>query len=126
MDAHRIAEVAATTTPANIEDTGTALLEVDGRHVGEVLSIPESKLTGRKWAGVQFARADVTRSALRLLDDGEVWVPGESKSVSVPLCRLDDLGQIGRTDVRLMWDGFDRTDPVTAYPMVAGSRYGAA
>ena len=36
VDAHRIAEVAATTTPANIEDTGTALLEVDGRHVGEV------------------------------------------------------------------------------------------
>ena len=78
VDAHRIAETAATTTPANIEDTGTALLDVDGRHVGEVLSIPESKLTGRKWAGVQFARADVTRSALRLLDDGEVWVPGES------------------------------------------------
>ena len=82
VDAHRIAEAAATTTPANIEDTGTALLEVDGRHVGEVLSIPESKLVGRKWSGVQFARADVTRSALRLLDDGEVWVPGESESAS--------------------------------------------
>ena len=90
VDAHRIAEAAATTTPANIEDTGTALLEVDGRHVGEVVSLPESKLAGRKWAGVQFARADVTRSALRLLDDGEVWVPGESESASIPLCRLDE------------------------------------
>ena len=119
VDAHRIAEAAATITPANIEDTGTALLEVDGRHVGEVLSIPESKLVGRKWAGVQFARADVTRSALRLLDDGEVWVPGESESASIPLCRLDDIGQIG-PDVRDVRDGFEPTGSVTAYPMVEG------
>jgi len=119
VDAHRIAEAAATTTAANIEDTGTALLEVDGRHVGEVVSIPESKLVGRKWSGVQFARADVTRSALRLLDDGEVWVPGESKSASIPLCRLDDFAQIG-PDVRRLVDGFDRTNSVTAYPMVVG------
>ena len=117
VDAHRIAEAAATTTPANIEDTGTALLEVDGRHVGEVVSIPEAKLVGRKWSGVQFARADVTRSALRLLDDGEVWVPGEAQSASIPLCRLDELGQIG-PDRRDLWDGFERTSTVTAYPMV--------
>ena len=119
VDAHRIAEAAATTTPANIEDTGTALLEVDGRHVGEVVSIPEAKLVGRKWSGVQFARADVTRSALRLLDDGEVWVPGESESASIPLCRLDDIGQIG-PDVRDVRDGFEPTGSVTAYPMVSG------
>ena len=119
VDAHRIAEAAATTTPANIEDTGTALLEVDGRHVGEVVSIPEAKLVGRKWSGVQFARADVTRGALRLLDDGDVWVPGESESASIPLCRLDDIGQIG-PDRRRLVDGFDRTSSITAYPMVAG------
>ena len=119
VDAHRIAEAAATTAPANIEETGTALLEVDGRHVGEVLSIPESKLVGRKWSGVQFARADVTRSALRLLDDGEVWVPGESESASIPLYRLDDIGQIG-PDVRDVRDGFEPTGSVTAYPMVSG------
>ena len=61
--------------PARIEDTGTALLEVDGRHVGEVFSIPESRLAGRKWSGVQFARADLVRSAIKLLDDGDVWGP---------------------------------------------------
>ena len=119
VDAHRIAEAAATTTPANIEDTGTALLEVDGRHVGEVVSLPESKLVGRKWSGVQFARADVTRSALRLLDDGDVWVPGESESAAIPLCRLDGLGQIG-PDVRDVRDGFEPTGSVTAYPMISG------
>ena len=122
VDAHRIAEAAATTTPANIEDTGTSLLDVDGRHVGEVLSIPESKLAGGKWSGVQFARADVTRSALRLLDDGEVWVPGESKSVGVPLCRLDELGQIG-PDVRDVRDGFEPIDSVHRLPYGLGPRH---
>ena len=119
VDAHRIAETAATTTPAKVEATGTALLEVDGRHVGEVVSIPESKLVGRKWAGVQFARADVTRSALRLLDDGEVWVPGEGEASDVSVCRLGEFSEIG-PDRRDILDGFDRTDTVTAYPMVEG------
>ena len=64
LDAHRIAQAAADTVPAYLEGMGTALLEVDGRHVGEVLSIRESELAGKKWSGVQFARADVTRSAL--------------------------------------------------------------
>ena len=119
VDAHRIAEIAATTTPANIENTGTALLEVDGRHVGEVVSIPESNLAGRQWYGVQFARADVTRSALRLLDDGEVWVPGMGESSSVSLCRLGEFSELG-PDRRDILDGFDRTDTVSAYPMVEG------
>ena len=117
LDAHRVAQAITTTVPAKLEDTGTALLEVDGQHVGEVVSIPESKLIGRKWSGVQFARADVIRSALRLLDDGEAWVPGEEETARIPLCRLDELGQVG-PDRRDVWDGFERTDATTAYPMV--------
>ncbi|MCY4528682.1 MAG: hypothetical protein OXD46_06595 [Chloroflexi bacterium] len=118
VDAHRIAEVAATTTPAKIDETGMAPIEVDGRNLGEILAIPESKLAGRQWYGVQFARADVTRCALRLLDEGKVWVPGQSVSASVPLCRLDELGQIG-PDIRDVRDGFEPIGSVTAYPMVS-------
>ena len=117
LDAHLVAEAVNSTQPARIEDTGTALLEVDGEHVGEVFSIPESKLKGKQWVGVQFARADVVRSALRLLEDGEVWIPGEVGVGSVPMCRLDEIGEIG-PDRRDLWDGFERTDSVTAYPMV--------
>ena len=117
LDAHRIARAVAAKNPAKFEGAGTALLKVDGQHVGEVLSMPEAKIAGKKWSGMQFARADLTRAALKLLDDGEVWVPGEDASASVPLCPLSDLDQVG-PDRRDVWDGFERTDAVTAYPMV--------
>ena len=119
LDAHRVAQAITTTKPAEFEGTGTALLEVDGRHVGETVSIPESRIRRRKWAGVQFSRADIVRSAFRLLDDGEVWVPGSGSAASIALCRLDDIGQVG-PDRRRLVDGFDRTSSVTAYPLVAG------
>ena len=119
LDAHRVARAITVTNPARLEGTGTALLEVDGRHVGEALSMPESKLASRKWSGVQFARADLIRSALKLLDDGEVWVPGEGGAANIQLCRFDEIGQVG-PDRRRLVDGFDRTDSVTAYPLVAG------
>ena len=117
LDAHRMAQAITTAEPAKLEDTGAALLEVDGQHVGEFVSIPESKLIGGKWSGVQFARADLIRSAVRLLNDGEVWAPGEGKTTKIPLCRLGNLGSVG-PDRRDVWDGFERTDAVTAYPMV--------
>ena len=119
LDAHRIAQAITGTTPARLEETGTALLEVDGRHIGEVFSMPESKLAGRKWSGIQFARADLVRTAVRLLDDGEVRVPGEANVAVVTMCRLGDLGQVG-PDRRRLVDGFDRTNSVTAYPLVEG------
>ena len=119
LDAHIVADAVNTTQPARIEDSGTALLELDGDHVGEVVSIPESKLTGKKWLGVQFARSDVVRSALRLLEDSEVWVPGENVVSSLPMCRVKDIGEIG-PDRRRLIDGFEVTSSVTAYPMIQG------
>ena len=124
VDAHRMAHAVAATPPAPIEGTGTALLEMDGQNVGEVLSIPGSALRGGKWVGMQFARADLTRSAVRLLQDGEAWVPGEQATAAIPLCRRDALGQIG-PDQRNLADGFARTQSVTAYPMVEGHATGA-
>ena len=118
-DVPGMAQAITTTTPANLEGTGAALLEVDGCHVGEMVSIPESKFAGKKWSGVQFARADVTRCALSLLDDGVVWVPGEEDTANIALCRLDELGQIG-PDRRRLVDGYSRTSSPTAYPMVEG------
>ena len=118
-----MAQAISATTPAKLEDTGTALLEVDGRHVGELVSIPESKLVGDQWTGVQFARADLLRTARKLLDAGEIFVSGgggaEGQAYEIPLCKLNALGQIG-PDQRRLVDGFQRTRSVTAYPMVQG------
>ena len=119
LDAHRMAQAIARRKPAQFEDRGTALLNVDGQHLGEMVSIPEARIVGRKWAGVQFARADVIRSALRLVEDSEVWIPGVRTVSRVPLCLLDDLGEVG-PDRRRLIDGFERTSSVTAYPMIEG------
>ena len=118
LDAHRMAQAITTTLPAKLEETGTALLEIDGWHVGEIVSIPESTLVGKQWSGVQFARADVTRTALHLLHEAKVWVPGDTDYATISLCRLSELGQIG-PDIRDVRDAFEPTDTVTAYPMVA-------
>ena len=118
LDAHRLAQAISATTPAELEGAGTAVLEVDGQHVGESVSIAESTLVQKKWAGIQFARADLLRSALKLLDGGKVWVPGEQATATIPLCQFDELGQVG-PDRRDVWDGFERTRTTTAYPMVA-------
>ncbi len=117
LDAHRAAQAITATTPALLEDSGTALLEADGLHIGEAFSMPASRLAGKQWSGMQFARADLVRGALGLLDDGEVWIPGEGDPVDIPLCALGELGQVG-PDRRDVWDGFERTAAVTAYPMV--------
>ena len=118
LDAHRVAQAITATPPAKIEETGTALLEIDGTHVGEVVSMPTSMITGKKWSGMQFARADLIRSALRLLD-GEVWIPGEGSTSEISLCKLGIIGQVG-PDRRRLVDGFDRTNSVTSYPLVEG------
>jgi len=119
LDAHRIAQAITDTPSANIEDTGTALLEIDGAHMGEVISIPESKVVGGQWTGVQFSRVDLTRSAMKLLREGVAWAPGQLGQYEVRLCRLGELGEIG-PDRRRLVDGFDRTSSPTAYPMVEG------
>ena len=119
LDAHRMAQAIARRRPAPFEGRGTALLNVDGRHMGEMVSIPERRVVGRKWAGVQFARVDVIRSALRLVEDSEVWVPGAPTVSRVPLCLLKELAEVG-PDRRRLIDGFERTNSVTAYPMVEG------
>ena len=117
LDAQRVAQAITTTAPARIEGRGTALLEVGGQHVGETFSIPKAMIAGKKWYGVQFARADVARSALRLLGDSKVWIPGEPHVADVALCPLNEIGRVG-PDRRDVWDAFERTESVTAYPMV--------
>ena len=52
LDAQRTADAIARTPPAPIESPGAALLTVGGHHVGETVSIPMSRFSNSKWAGV--------------------------------------------------------------------------
>ena len=117
FDAQRTAQAIAATTPANFENPGAALLQVDGWHVGELVSIPESRFAGKQWFGVQFARIDLLRAAGNLLDNGEVRIPGTLTTAKVPMVQLAELGQIG-PDARRLDDGFDKTGSITAYPLI--------
>ena len=119
IDAQKIAQAVETIAPARIDADGASLLSVDDRHMGEVLLMPSDQILGERWLGVQFARADVTRIASRLLRDGSVRMPGAREVGSIPLTTLTELGQIG-PDVRDVWDGFERTQSVTAYEMIDG------
>ena len=112
-----MAHAIATTTPAPVEGEGTALLEVDGQHVGELISMPESSFSHDRWPGVQFARADVLRIAMQLLGEGKASIPGDPSNAEIALCQLNEIGKVG-PDRRDMWDGFMATGSVTAYPMV--------
>ncbi len=117
LDAHQTAGAIETTVAAKIEGSGDTLLRVDGREVGEMVSVPPPLLHGRMWTGAQFARASVLRCALSLLSDGQLRVPGAASSKHVPLCTLREIAGVG-PDRRRLVDGFDRTASVTAFPMV--------
>ncbi len=117
FDAQQAIRAASNTPAAHIEGRGSTLVRTNTEDVGEVFSMAQKELEGRKWFGVQFARADVARIALRLLRDGDVWIPGSLGVGHVAMAPLAELGDLGPDGRRLM-DGFTRTDSVTAYPMV--------
>ncbi len=121
VDAQKIAQAIESTVPAHIDATGTSLLSVDDRHIGEAMLMPADQIIGRQWLGVQFARADVTRIASRLLRHGELRLPGADPPADIPLCALEAFAEIG-PDRRRLVDAFERTDSITAYPMVAGHK----
>ena len=119
LDAHRVAQSIVTTAPAKLEESGATLLEVDGQHVGEVLSMSEISLKGKKWSGIQFARADLVRSALSLQVGRKLQIPGNQKTSNIFMCKLTSISKIG-PDSRRLDDGFEKTISVTAYPLVDG------
>ncbi len=71
-----LAQASIAPPPPEHEKTGTGLLGVDGWHVGDVVSIPESRLAHGQWPGVQSSRADPEELSLRDLLASEPVVSG--------------------------------------------------
>ena len=60
-----LAQASIAPLPAEHEKRGTGLLGVDGRHAGEVLAIPESRLAHGRWSGVEASPAVLGGLSLR-------------------------------------------------------------
>ena len=121
IDAHLTASAISATKPVEFDDAASALIWVSGQPVGELVAMPESVSQSNRWLAVQFARQDVLRPALRLLNNGVVSLPGVRTRLTgqtpVALCPMGELGEIG-PDRRDLWDGFMAMDNFTTYPMV--------
>ena len=120
MYAARAAQAIADTPPADINHPGASLLRVDDQDVGESVSIPTADFAGRHWLGIQFSRADLARTALNLINDGEVRIPGSQRSKTLAMRPLGKIARIG-PDRRDILDGFDTTDSTTIYAAVWGN-----
>jgi N-6 DNA methylase len=108
------AEIGTPNTPK----TGTAILKIGSRKVGEVISVPTASLRGKPWIGCAFAQTDLVR-ALFYLRDGALFVPGTKSPIALSTCPLSAIGQLG-PDRRDIYDGFDIVDQQTAYPAYWG------
>ena len=121
IDAHLTASAISATKPVEFDDAASAVIWVSGQPVGELVAMPESVSQSNRWLAVQFARQDVLRPALRLLNNGVVSLPGVRTRLTgqtpVALCPMGELGEIG-PDRRDLWDGFDPVGSITTYPMV--------
>lgn len=107
--AHRIIDA----TPHPVGSPGFESIAREGAKLGEVVSAP-APVDEANWTGALFAQTELFRAFVRLAQ-GSLAVPG-SREVSVPLCFLDELGDLG-FDRRDVHDAFTHTEEdVSAYP----------
>ena len=105
-DAMNIANLVREYKPAALDgNTATSAIAMSGRKLADIVALPPTTGEGQ-WTGVQFAQIQTLRSAVAL-GDGRFTVPG-SPPVTVPLCKLEDLGALGY-DQRDTHDAFEVT-----------------
>lgn len=88
-----------------------------GRILGEVTSLPAPEGT-ENWTSAIFSQSYLAQVHWHLVRDKSLVLPGVPKMHPIPLCRLDELGELGY-DVRDITDAFevDRTAAQwTPYP----------
>src|SRR5207248_508804 len=110
-DALAIGEAALTSPTAEIGSatrlrSGTAQIRVGAKVYGEALEIPWQEVRGQPWLGCAFAQTDLVRVNW-LLRHGHFYLPGSSRSLPIPICKLGALGTLG-PDGRDIHDGFER------------------
>lgn len=93
---------------------GALSLHLGTGKIGEAFTIASDALLPQSWGVYSaFAQTDLVRVAASLVRS-QFTVPGRAGAVPVPLCALEELGEIG-PDVRDIHDAFERTDTRTQY-----------
>lgn len=107
-EAMDLASRIAATHAADVESGSvTSIKGSDGRKLAELVSLPAAQ-GEEQWIGAQFAQTWTLRVAVELSEHHQLTVPG-SRSIPVPLCRIDQIGEIG-PDQRRIHDGFKVSD----------------
>ncbi|GLH65820.1 hypothetical protein [Geothrix edaphica] len=91
------------TPPANVEGTGTQAIRTPQGKLGELMSMPAPR-GSENWTGGLFSQTELARTFWHL-GNGLVQVPGQATPISVTLCPLAALGDLG-PDQRRIHDGF--------------------
>ncbi|MBI2846244.1 MAG: hypothetical protein HYX82_00020 [Chloroflexi bacterium] len=82
---------------------------------GEAVTVPWVNIRDGSWMPpCAFAQSDLLRSAHHLVQ-GKISLPGIGIARNVPLCSLQNIGNLG-PDVRDIHDGFRLAKGTTAYP----------
>ena len=102
--ANRITHV---TTIASVTGKGITSIPSHSGKLGEMISTPAPKGEGN-WIGALFAQAELLRVCWSL-QTGSLNIPGSSKTQTIPICALGDIGELG----------YDRRDIHDAFEMSA-------
>ncbi|RWL50126.1 MAG: hypothetical protein EOR60_01840 [Mesorhizobium sp.] len=89
--------------PVDITGVGFTSIPSSNGKLGEVVTTPPPVGEGI-WAGAFFAQTELSRACWGL-QTGDLLVPGDTKKHSIPICRLDALGDIG-PDRKRIHEGF--------------------
>jgi hypothetical protein len=104
--------------PVTVEGAGLTTISGPSGKLGEIVSLPAARGKGN-WTGALFAQSELLRVCWAL-ERGTLRVPGCREMVSVPLCSLNTLGDIG-PDRKRIHEGFKVTkDDWTPYPAFWG------
>ncbi len=103
----------------SVEGEGMTSFGSSAMKFGEIVHAPPRKETGN-WTGALFAQTDLFR-IFRKLQNGQLHLPGE-KTTALPLCSLDELGDLG-PDRKRIHEGFKVSkDDWSPYPGFWGHR----
>jgi hypothetical protein len=107
--------------PVAVEADGVTPIMGPNGKLGEIVTLPPA--TGEtNWYGALFAQTELIRTFKRINDENLIRVAANGGSATVPLCPLQELGDLGPDRARIH-DGFTITEnDLTPYPAFWGHK----